>query len=422
MGWLSRIFGKDPESRISRARKFLADERFVDARWELEELDHPEAAALLEEAMAGLIMLNIEQARALFNADDRDGAKEHLEMARTFGASSAALRDVRKEWRMVRAAEEAAAARTAQQLPDPEGDDPLWALPPDDPRLQYAMRVEGWPEQLRRRLVELGPGFAEAVAGLDEGKVKAAYDALGAYVAQDPIARYERARAALALGRLPAAVSDLQTFGDEVGHRLIGTEDTAVLTVQTLARLGRMDTALAVVEAELARRPLGSLKAARASLLEAKGEYAEAEEEAFALLEQAPRDMGLVKLLARTRMRQGKRMAAMQALEGGMSKACNTPGKCGYQPYDVAAGRMLAQLYLEDRLDPKRAAELMRDIAHNRRGPEWQDGYLEALQARNEGDPALDGKLAQLKSEVPEGDPRLGLLQQQFSDVPQLTG
>ena len=52
----------------------------------------------------------------------------------------------------------------------------------------------------------------------------------------------------------------------------------------------------------------------------------------------------------------------MQALEGGLAKTCNTPGKCGYQPFDVQAGRMLAQLYLEDRLDPKRASELLTEI------------------------------------------------------------
>ncbi len=59
-------------------------------------------------------------------------------------------------------------------------------------------------------------------------------------------------------------------------------------------------------------------------------------------------------MLARIRVGLGKRMAAMQALEGGLNTCCSSPGKCGNQPFDVAAGRMLARLYLEDRMEPKR--------------------------------------------------------------------
>lgn len=422
MGFLSRLFGNDPEARVAKARKFLSHRQYADARWELEELDHPEAPALLEEALAGLVDLNIEEARGRFQAGEREQAKEHLEMARQFGASPLQLREIRKDWRKQRAQEEAAKAAEAAKLPDPEGDDPIWSLPPDDPRLRYALRVEGWPEELRRRLVDLGPGFAEAVAALDEGKVKQAYEALGTYVSRDPVARFERARAALSLGRLPAAVSDLMTFGVEVGHRRIGTDDTAIMAAQLLARLGRADEALELVEAELAERDVVGLRGTRASLLESMGRLEEAEDEAFALLDKASGDLGLVKLLARTRIKQGKRLLAMQALEGGLAKTCNTPGKCGYQPFDVTAGRMLAQLYLEDRQDPRRAAELLDQIAQNRQSPEWQDAYLDALQARNAGDPDLPGKLELLGRGLPEGDPRLGLLAQQFSDAPQLTG
>ena len=422
MGFFSRLFGSDPATKVERARKMIEEGRWADARWELEELDHPEAEGLLAQAMAALAALNLEEADARFNAGERESAKEHLEMARQFGATAEQLRDIRKGWRIQRAEEEAARAAEEAKAPEAEGDDPIWSLPPDDPRLRYALRIETWPEELRRRLVDLGPGFAEAVSALDEGKASQAFEAFGHFVARDPVARFERARAALALGRLPAAVSDLLTFGAEVGHRRIGNDDTAIMAAQLLGRLGRADEALELVDAELTQRNDLGLRGTRASLLEAKGSLAEAEDEAFALLEHAGGDLGLVKLLARVRMRRGNRIGAMQALEGGLAKTCNTPGKCGYQPFDVVAGRMLAQLYLEDRLDPKRALQLLDDINHNRQAPEWQDAYLDALQARNQGDPQLPQKLELLGRGLPAGDPRLGLLAQQFSDVPQLTG
>ena len=49
------------------------------------------------------------------------------------------------------------------------GDDPIWSLPPDDPRLQYALRWETYPVEVRERLIPLGQEFAEAVLSIQRG-------------------------------------------------------------------------------------------------------------------------------------------------------------------------------------------------------------------------------------------------------------
>ena len=66
MGFFQRLLGRDPASRMDKARRFLAEGAFNDARWELEDLDHPDAAALREESRLGLVNLNLDEAAARF--------------------------------------------------------------------------------------------------------------------------------------------------------------------------------------------------------------------------------------------------------------------------------------------------------------------------------------------------------------------
>ena len=58
------------------------------------------------------------------------------------------------------------------------GDDPIWSLPPDDPRLKYAVHLEGYPIELRERLIGLGQEFAMLVLGIDQGNGRSALDTL----------------------------------------------------------------------------------------------------------------------------------------------------------------------------------------------------------------------------------------------------
>ena len=421
MGLLARLFGTDPDARLKKARRLLEVREFNEARLELEGLDHAEAAPLLEQARQGLVAMNLDEAGGRFRSGDFEGGKEHLELAGVFGATASQLRDVRRIAREERARLQAEQDAKVNEAVVPEGNDPLWALPPDDPRIRYALLLEGWPDDLRERLAKLGPDFAKAVMLIEEGQGARSFELLGAFVSKDPVARLERARAAVQAGELPAAASDLATFGEQLGHQRIGNRHTAVSLAQVLAQLGRAPEALAVVEAQIQTgdADLG-LAGMRVSLLEALGTLDKAESAATQLLQKAPKDQGLYRMLSRIRLGRGDRRGATQALEGSLAKTCSNPGKCGNQPFDVSAGRMLAALYLEDRREPARVDELLVELSRSVKQPTWDDRYIAALKSRNDGLPGVDRLARHLVNELTPGDPRLAQVQRAFA--PQLTG
>lgn len=410
MGLFSWLF-PTPEQRLDKARAMLERGAYAQARDLAETLEVEGAAAVAAAARAGLVRLNLDEALALARAEDFDRAEEHLSLARDFddGGSAEALRLAARELRGLRAAarRRSREAAEAPSTPSP-GADPVFSLPPDDPRLRYAMGLEGWPEDLRERIVALGPDFAEAASRLDAGDPGGAIEAITPFIEREPATRYERARAAQAAGRLDAAISDLSSFADAVGHRQIGGVHTGAMLGGLLLRQGRAGEALAALDRGLAADPESlPMRATRAAALEALGRYAEADEAAVALVERAPRDLGLYRLMARCRLRAGKRIEAMQVLEAGLSRNC-TSGRCGAQPFDVASGRMLAQLYLEDRLDPQRAAELLGQIKAvvGSSGP--FERYLDALVLRNAGDPTAEATARQILAAIePEHPLRL---------------
>jgi tetratricopeptide (TPR) repeat protein len=419
MSFFARLMGSDPDSRIKKARKFLDRHDFSEARYELLELDHPDATALMKQALEGLILLNLGEAEACSQMGDVEGASEHMELARSFGASSDQIRAIRKSMREAREAERRQKVSESEVHVDPEGSDPLWGLEPDDPRLRFALMLETWPEGQRNRLANLGVSFAGAALLLEDGHPKEAISALTEFIEREPAARLFRARAQLALGNLPAAASDLKTLGDTIGHQLVGKQHSGVLLAQVLGQLGRLEEALAVVEEQSAlldeHDPVQlPLAGSRASLLEGLGQLEEAEEACQAVVLLAPRDLGLYRMLARIRVGLGNRMGAMQALEGGLSTCCSSPGKCGNQPFDVLAGRMLAQLYLEDRIEPKRTQELLEELQKNVQQPGWDDRYLATLVARNSHDPASERMAAALLAELGERDRRRVWVREQF--------
>jgi tetratricopeptide (TPR) repeat protein len=410
------MFSSSESARIERAQLFLERKRYNDARLELEGIAGTQAAALREQALSVLVEWNLEEARARSSAGDPEGAKEHMTLAKEFGATPQDLQSVRRLAREIRAKERAAAEKKAVEASriEPMGDDPIWRLPPDHPRLRYAVLVEGYPEDLRTRLVALGEAFAAAVMLMEEGQPQAAFEAISPFIGQDPVARFERARAALACGQLPSAASDLQTFGNEIGHQRIGTTHTAGMLAGVLAKLGRAPDALAMLDEELQRGDELELSANRASLLEVLGRLEDAESATTKILKKAPRQMGLYRQLARIREKRGERVAAAETLEWGLNTCCSSPGKCGNQPLDVAAVRTLARIYLEDRVQPKRVSELMEKLARHVEQPGWEDRYISALHARNDGNPQAPGMAERLLDGLQPADPRRMLIDRSF--------
>ena len=148
------------------------------------------------------------------------------------------------------------------------------------------------------------------------------------------------------------------------------------------------------------------MRSAEAQLLFMVGRDEEADTKTSTLLRESSRDMGLVKLLSRIRNRRGQRVNAMAVLEDGLNRCCSAPGKCGSQPLDLEAVRMLAAMYLEDNIEPKRAAELLRDLEKHRKQPTWDDAYLDALTDRNLGRETVHEKVNRLRASIAPNDPR----------------
>jgi tetratricopeptide (TPR) repeat protein len=445
MGLFS-IFKKNPETQISKAQKLLASGQFARARQLVEGMEQESAQATLKAALHGLREMNLQEAMALANAGEFDRAEEHLELAEQFGSTvDEALKEARRVVRNKRSSAPVKAKKVpmaggdpfgggggAMPAPPPEGfedDSPaaapignresnsIWDLPPDDPRLAVAMAIESYPEEIRERLLNLGADFIGAVTLIDSGDPKGAIAALSEWIEKEPAVRHERARAALNDGNLALAASDLASFGQEVGHQLIGQQHTAALLAQLFTQQGRLADGLAVLEKALRTEPKqAQLRGTLAHLLEMAGKIDRADEVARKLVRDNPGDLGLYRLMARCRIRADKRMAAMQVLESGLKSNC-TSGNCGAQPFDVESGRMLAQLYLEDRLDPKRAESLLTQIKNGRKEHHWRDDYLEALVVRNHKAEGLGKLVEDLLVDVPEEDPRRTVVARAFSDV-----
>ncbi len=442
MGLLSWLF-PSTEDRLAKAERLLADGEYRMARDEIDGIDGSRALRLRGAANEGLKQRNIEEAVACANAGNLEAAKEHLELAASFAESGdPEVRGARRAVREVRQAAKRDQAPESRPIespggvfggalgggaptptageggPAPEIEDPLYSLPPDDPRLRFALLLERYPEDFGKRMAGLGPDFATAVLAIEDGTPEHAVEVLGRFVTVDSVARFERARAASMAGMPDMAESDLVAFAkEEGGHRRIGDTHTAVLLASALAAQARRQEALAVLDDSLRRDGADvSLLVNKAMLMESLGQHAEADEVARLTIRHHPKVMVLYKLMARCRLKAGKRLEAMQVLEAGLTSNCTT-GRCGSLPFDVEAGRMLAQLYLEDRQDPQRASELLARIKRNNKSPGWFDGYLEALSARNVEDVRMVDMVKNLGAGLQRGDPRIGLLREAFPGV-----
>lgn len=359
MGLLDWLF-PGPDAKIKKARVMLERGEFNEARWLVDGLEHAEARNIRAAALEGMARLNLEAAAAAEALGDRALMDEHLELAREFGATPEQLRGVRRRARPPQ--------KVKEQAPPPppalEGDDPIWSLPPDDPRLRYAQLVEAWPDALQPRLLALGAEFAAAALAIDEGGAAAAWDALAPFPAKDGVAHYERARAALAMGRPGLAAAELRQFGEKVGHQRIGSVHTASLLAQLLAGAGEGERALEVVDGALAKATADvDLRFTRASTLVGLARWAEAEADATEVIRRAGKVMPAWRIVARSRVGLGDRLGATNALEAGLAACCGSPGKCGNQALDLDAARMLARLYAEDGRETGRVSQLLGEIA-----------------------------------------------------------
>lgn len=426
MGLLSWLF-PSPADRVARARTELAAGRPDEARLEVLDVDHPDAAAVLAEAENALALRNLEAAIQSARSGDDVRAAESLELADRFhhGGLDERFREARRELREIRNDRTVAAQRAKEEAhrrlmsADPLGvtGGPSWldrtadpnAFDPDHEELEarLALLVESYPEALRARVTDLGADFAHAVLDLDEGKAELAVQTLMGLPDDDPLVQWERARAAYALGDPAAASKALRAFVREAGgHHGMGQRHSATFLAQCLTETGDVAGAVRVLRSAREDDPkLGSVLLAQ--LLELQGELGEAEGLLKQVIRDAPRSAQPYALLARVRLAGGHRAGAMRALEASL-EACGScaPGQCGYVPPDLTVHRMLATLYLEDGIERDRALELA-DVARGLvRQPVWGDLYLAALAAKATGTPEAPQLIDRLRQVTPPDSPQ----------------
>ena len=189
MGWFQRTFLNTPEARIERAERYLKVKHYNNARLELLELDEPVAKELLCQALAGLVDINLQEAEARFSSGDYSGANEHLLLAKNFGATQQQVNQVKKigkEYQKQKREEDILAAQKKKKI-DVVGNDPIWSLPADDPRLRYAIHLDGYPLDLQERLLSLGQEFSQATLSIEEGNPKKAFTIISNFVEREPV-------------------------------------------------------------------------------------------------------------------------------------------------------------------------------------------------------------------------------------------
>lgn len=444
MGIFSWIFPSEAD-HVRFAREKLRSGDALAAWRELEGLGSEDARALALQAKAAIVRSNLD----LANQDILDGgyeiASERVELASRFseGRFDVELRDCRKRIREARANDPldlepqgkkstgplgrprscssgscgiGGGEPVPMEMPSPGfAADPIFSLPPDDPRVRFAMMLEACPDSLRAKFLALGPEFAQAVLLIEDGNPREANLLLAPFAEREPAARFHRGLAALESGFIEQAEHDLRAFVAVYGHVRVSMVHSAAALARILAARKRGPEAILLLQEARAQQPAElELLAIQANIEESIGEIDGAERSASELVRKASRDLGAWKLLARIKIRKGERKGAMVALDTALSNNCKGPGKCGSQPLDVQAARMLAQLYLEDRLEAERAEELLQQISDSAPEADWIDGYLLALRARNRADPDLQGRVESLGRGLEPEDPRRRLMRAAF--------
>ena len=152
MGWWQRTFSNTPaKARLEHAEIFWSNEEYNKVRLEVQDLTDARAQDLYNLSLERLVTLNLDEAHARFSLGDSTGAEEHLMLAKEFGASNSQVQDIRRSGRAIQQmdlAKKRAKAAEKESQKQMHGDDPIWSLPPDDPRLQYALHLETYPVEV----------------------------------------------------------------------------------------------------------------------------------------------------------------------------------------------------------------------------------------------------------------------------------
>ncbi len=399
MSLFKRLFGADPASQLAKGERALTSQQPAAA---LDHFQRAEEAAAgdadilararegAQQATAGLVDLNLQEAEYCLDAEDPDTAMSHLETALGLAASD----DQRKrvEHRMELMKDTLRAANQPQSLFSDEG-----AIPESDdlPEIQWerllATLVEDWAEDYAERGIE----FRDAVLALNNMQPDVAKTLLTELIEEDPedpVLRFERGRAYLALEAFAEAADDLAFAREEIGFEPLdnaGLVQVGLLEADALISLKRPKEARELLDRAI--EELGddlSLLFLRGRVELALAEHDRVEETFGRILLISPRLVDAAVLLAQSRLTREDTDGAIEVLEQGIKKHCAT-GTCHMQQLSVPAGRLLARCYLDKGESLDRAEDLLHQVrASNEGHQEWEDHLLWGRLHKARGDVA----------------------------------
>ncbi|MCB9544210.1 MAG: hypothetical protein H6703_17415 [Myxococcales bacterium] len=301
MGLLRWLF-PGPAEKVAKARRLMAEGRFAEARLLVVDVDDEAARALVAEAEAALVRVNLEGALQRCRAGDEAAVAGHLEVARRFarGEGEAAFAEVEAAMAAVRRRRALdgvwqglrAAADRRRRLGDDPGDFVLGALSgsgavrlffggeepfglpgielgprasdfvpgwvpavadPGQPSVSERAAVAdalraAWPEALHGAVAAAGDALVEAMVALGAGRPERAVARLLDLPAENAAARFELGRAAAALGQHEAAAVALGEARAAAGAAfVVGGLSSRVLEAQVLRWAGAAGAAWSVV-------------------------------------------------------------------------------------------------------------------------------------------------------------------------------
>jgi tetratricopeptide (TPR) repeat protein len=388
MGFLDRIFKKDPGEQLERARRLLQDGEALRALGivsRLAEEEWTQAAAareLLGEARAQVISNARERARQAEADGYPEDALEWLEGAMEH-ATATEQEALEREMERLHGALEARAEEEYE--PEPEVEEPEEAPFELDAEGYFDTLLGTLSDRVVKQYAQRSPEFREAFVALNGGDPRGAQAILNQLVErepEDPIVRFERGRCHLMLGDHEAAQQDFEAAWKRLGNEpldLNGQLSVPLLWAETLLVQNRPWPVIERLE-EAAQPESGNPELTShyaEALLQAEA-WERARDFLMGAVSHFPGQTRFSFFLATALHRLDQREVAIDCLEAAIAPSCAT-GNCNRPPMHLPAMRLLTELHLETG-ELERARELIDLAVIGQRGERQGADY--ALLAR----------------------------------------
>ncbi|MFP3941443.1 MAG: tetratricopeptide repeat protein [Thermoanaerobaculia bacterium] len=388
MGFLNRLFRKDPAADVARAEEHLGSGRAYEALLAAGRAaeaaprdgapDHRpharELAGRARELLAASALTEADRSEADGDYDDAAewvaSALEHLKANGEAGGSAGStaaggggrdprVADLKRRLRALRSrAREAARQPTLLRRQEEGGGAPEEPAGPDplDLETHYGTLVGTLDEEVAERHYLHRPlPFQQAYVDLNEGRLEealATFDALAAAEPDDPAVRLERGRCRLLSGDPAGAREDFEAAWPGLGDRPLdasGELSVPALWAEAVLAQGDAGTVaerLAELAGDEASDP--ELVALRGRALIEVGPTAHPEARELLASAQArhPGRQDLPYLLAVVLERMGETDRAIATLEAAVAPSCAT-GSCKKPPLHRPSARLLVRLHLD---------------------------------------------------------------------------